>query len=156
MLIFLSILGIFLSLILLHFNARNYRSSIYLGLFFLFSSLYGLYQYILLYSKSVTLISIFLFNISIAASPIYLIGPMLYWYVRSVLTDNSKLKQRDLLHFLPMVIYFISALPNAFVPMHEKVEAARALVNDQGFIMVYKATLLSKFFPAAANGGIKV
>lgn len=150
MLLFLSILGIFLSLILLYHNARNYRSSMYLGLFFLFTSLYGLYQYILLYSKSVTLISLFLFNLSITVSPLYLIGPMLYWYVRSVLYDNSKFKQRDLLHFLPMVIYFISALPNAFVPWHEKVEVAKTLVNDQEFIMIYKATLLSKVFPAAA------
>lgn len=150
MLLFLSILGIFLSLILLYHNARSYRSSMYLGLFFLFTSLYGLYQYILLYSKSVTLISLFLFNLSITVSPVYLIGPMLYWYVRSVLKDNSKLKQIDLLHFLPMVIYFISALPNAFVPWYEKVEVARALVNDREFIMIYKATLLSKVFPAGA------
>lgn len=148
MLLFLSILGILLSVILLYFNARNYRSSRYLGLFFLFASLYSLFQYILLYSKSVTLISLFLFNLSLVTSPVYLIGPMLYFYVRSILTDDSKLKRSDLWHFLPMLIYFISALPNAFVPWHEKVEVARTVVNDPEFIMVYKATLLSKIFPA--------
>lgn len=146
MLLFLSILGIFLSLILLYFNARKYRSSLYLGLFFFLVSLYGFYQYILLYSKSVTLISLFLFNLSIFSSPVYLIGPMLYWYVRSVLSDNPKLRKNDLLHFLPALVFFISALPNAFVPWHEKVEAAKAVVQDQSFIMVYKATLLSNIF----------
>lgn len=35
MLLFLSILGIFLSLILLYFNARKNMSTIYLGIFFL-------------------------------------------------------------------------------------------------------------------------
>ena len=150
MLLFLSILGIFLSLILLFFNARKYTSSVYLSLFFLFTSLYGFYQFVLLYSKSVTLISLFLVNLSIAASPVYLIGPMLFFYVRSVLTDNSKLKKSDLWHFLPMAIYFIAALPNAFVPLHDKVEVARAVVKDQGYIMVYKATLLSKIIPAVA------
>lgn len=148
MLLFLSLLGIFLSLILLYFNAREYGSSLYLGLFFFLLSLYGFYQYILLYSKSVTLISLFLFNLSIAASPVYLIGPMLYWYVRSVLTDHSKLSRKDLWHLLPMLIYFISALPNAFVPWESKVEAARTLVQDEGYIMVYKTTLLSKFIPS--------
>ncbi|WP_167615347.1 helix-turn-helix domain-containing protein [Maribellus sediminis] len=147
MLLFLSVIGIFLSLILLYFNAREYKSSLYLGLFFLFTSLYGLYQYILLYSKSVTLISIFLFNLSIDSSLVYLIGPMLYFYVRSVLTDNSKLKRSDWWHFFPMLIYFIAALPNTFVHWHDKVEAARTLVNDEGFIMVYKATLLSYIIP---------
>jgi len=147
MLLFLSILGIFLSLILLYFNARKYRSSLYLGLFFFLISLYGFYQYILLFSKSVTLISLFLFNVSIAVSPIYLIGPMLYWYVRSVLTDKSKLKRSDLWHFIPALIFFIAALPNAFVPWDDKVEVARTVVNDKGYILEYQATLLSKIFP---------
>lgn len=148
MLLFLSILGIFLSLILLFFNARKFSSSVYLSLFFLFTSLYGFYQYVLLYSKSVTLISLFLVNISIAASPVYLIGPMLYWYVRSVLTDSAKLRKNDFWHFLPMIVYFISALPNAFVPWQEKVEAARAVVADSGFMISYKATLLSHILPS--------
>jgi len=147
MLLFLSLLGIFLSLILLYFNAREYRSSLYLGLFFFLLSLYGFYQYILLYSKSVTLISLFLFNLSLSSSPVYLIGPMLYWYVRSVLSDNSKLRRSDMWHFLPAFIFFISALPNAFVPWHEKVEAARMAAQDGSFIMVYKATLLNRIFP---------
>lgn len=146
MLLFLSITGIFLSLILLYFNAKKYASTIYLSLFFLFISLYGFYQYILLYSKSVTLISLFLVNLSLSCSPVYLIGPMLFWYVRSVLSDNPKLRRSDFWHFIPAVIFFISALPNSFVPWHEKVEAAETVIHDQSYIMIYKATLLSEIF----------
>lgn len=122
----------------------------YLSLFFLFASLYGFYQYVLLYSKSVTLISLFLVNLSIVGSPVYLIGPMLFCYTRSVLTDRSKLKRSDLWHFLPMLIFFVAALPNAFVPCNEKVEVARTVVNDHGFLVVYKATLLSEILPTVA------
>jgi AraC-like DNA-binding protein len=146
MLLFLSITGIFLSLILLYFNAKKYTSTIYLSLFFLFISLYGFYQYVLLYSKSVTLISLFLFNLSVAGSPVYLIGPMLFWYTRSVLTDDAKLKRSDFWHFIPAVIFFISALPNSFVPWLEKVEAAETVILDRSYIMIYKATLLSEIF----------
>jgi hypothetical protein len=149
MLLFLSIAGIFLSLLLLYFNAKKFASTTYLGIFFFLISLYGLYQYILLYSKSVTLISLFLFNLSLFSSPVYLIGPMLYWYVRSVLTDDPKLKRSDLLHFIPAIIFFISALPNTFVPWQEKVEVAKTVVSDQSYIMVYKATLLSEFLSSA-------
>ncbi len=149
MLLYLSIIGILLSIILLFFNAKKFGATTYLGFFFLFTSLYGFYQYILLYSKSVTLISLFLFNLSIAGSPVYLIGPMLYWYTRSVLTDNSKLRRSDLWHFIPALIFFISALPNAFVPWHEKVEAAMSLVQDEGFIMTYKTTLLHNILPSS-------
>ena len=148
MLAFLSLLGIFLSVILLLFNARKFMSSVYLGLFFFLISLYGLYQYILLYSKSVTLISLFLFNLPLFVSPIYLIGPMFYWYIRSVLSDDPKLKRSDFWHFVPMIVYFISALPNVFVPWHEKVEAAEMAVRNGEYIMIYKPTLLSEVLPA--------
>lgn len=146
MLAFLSLFGIFLSVLLL-LNARRFHSSVYLSLFFLFSSLYVLYQHILLYSKSETLISLFLYNLPIAVSPLYLIGPMLYWYVRSVLTDDPKLKQSDIWHFLPMVIYFISAMPEAFLSWNEKVELARKTAEDPAFIGQYQATLLGRVFP---------
>jgi len=77
MLIFFSILGILLSAILISFNVKKNQSTLYLGLFFLFISLYSFYQYVLLYSKSVTLISLFLVNFAIISAPVYLIGPML-------------------------------------------------------------------------------
>ncbi len=148
MLAFLSIFGIFLSLIMLY-HSRRMHSSVYLSLFFLFSSLYVLYQYILLYSKSVTLISLFLVNMSLAVAPLYLIGPLLFWYVRSVLTDDSKLKRRDIWHFLPMAIYFIAALPEAFLPWAEKVELARKTAENADFLGQYQATILSRLFPQA-------
>lgn len=149
MLLFLSILGIFLSVILLYFNIRKNLSTLYLGSFFLSLSLYGLYQYILLYSKSVILISIFLFNIALVASPLYLIGPMIYWYVRSVLTDNYHLQRRDGWHLLPMAIYFISAFSYTFVPWHEKVQTARTIVENAAFLEVYQITILSKILTPA-------
>lgn len=151
MLLSLSLTGIFLSVILLYFNARKNASTIYLGVFFFLLSLYGFYQYVLLYSKSVVLVSLFLFNIAIESSPLYLIGPMLYWYIRSILTDNSQLKRRDLWHFVPMIIFFIAALPHAFIPWHEKVEAARSVVEDPGFILIYRPTLLARIFSPASE-----
>ncbi len=150
MLLFLSILGIFLSLILLYFNVRKNKSTIYLGVFFFLISLYAFYQYILLYSKSVFLVSIFIANISISSSPLYLIGPMLFWYVRSVLIDNHHLKKRDFWHLLPMMIFFVAALPNAFIPWSTKVEVATEAVKDVSFIQTYNASLLDEIFPVSA------
>jgi len=46
----LSILGIFLSAILLWFNARENKSTIYLGLFFILTSLSSLHRYVVHYS----------------------------------------------------------------------------------------------------------
>ncbi|HPT32322.1 MAG TPA: hypothetical protein PLW67_10800, partial [Prolixibacteraceae bacterium] len=149
MLIFFSILGILLSAILISFNVKKNQSTLYLGLFFLFLSLYSFYQYILLYSKSVTLISLFLVNFAIISAPVYLIGPMLYWYFRSVLKDDPRLTRRDIGHLLPLIIYLIIALPQTLVPWQEKLESARALVQDTNFIQEFKSTIFSGFLPSS-------
>ncbi len=146
MLLFLSIAGVFLSVLLLYFNARKYTSSIFLGIFFFLVSVYSLYDYALSFSKSVLLVSIFLFLIPIFGALLYLIGPMLYWYVRSLLTDNSRLKKSDFLHFLPMIIFFLAALPNLITPWSAKVEAATNIVNNLSAMQYYKPTVLSAIF----------
>lgn len=150
MLLFLSILGIFLSVILMYFNIRKNASTIYLGIFFLLISLYGFYQYALLYSKSVFLIELLLLGFAIVIPALYLIGPMLYWYIRSVLTDNSHLKRKDLWHLLPMAIYFLAALPYTLVPLSDKVEAAIEAVKDVSYIQTYKATILEQILSVSA------
>ena len=144
MLLFLSLLGIFLSVILLYFNARKYPSSIYLGAFFLLISLYGFIQYSLFYSKSVGLVSIVFVNIAFLT---YLTGPALYLYVRSILTDQSRLKPRDAFHLLPALIFLIAAFPHIFSPWSHKVLIAIKLVENPGNIVEYKATFLQQFFP---------
>ena len=150
MLLFLSILGFFLSLILLYFNAKKNGSTIYLGIFFLLVSLYGFYQYVLLYSKSIFLIELLLLGFAIVFPVLYLIGPILYWYVRSILTDNSRLTRRDIWHLLPMIIFFLAALPYTFVPFSDKVEAATEAVKDVGFMQTYHATILDQIFSVSA------
>jgi len=143
MLLYLSLIGIFLSVLLLYFNARRNTSTVYLGFFFLLVSLYGINQHILLQSGSVFLISIFATNITFLH---YLTGPMLYWYIRSVLTDSARLKKRDLFHLLPMLVYLIAALPYMFSPYSFKVEIAKAIVQDLGVLSRYNFTFLSEIF----------
>ncbi|MFZ4521781.1 MAG: helix-turn-helix domain-containing protein [Bacteroidales bacterium] len=144
MLLFLSLLGIFLSGILLYYNARKYPSSIYLGAFFLLISLYGFIQYSLFYSKSVGLVSLVFVNIGFLS---YLTGPALYLYVRSILTDQSRLKARDTWHLLPALIFLVAAFPHIFSPWSHKVLIATRLVENPGYIAEYKATFLQQFLP---------
>lgn len=150
MIIFLSVTGILLSVILISFNARSYRSSVFLGLFFFLISLYSLSQYVLLNSRSEFLVRIFLFLIPILGTSTYLIGPLLFWYVRGVINDNHRLRKCDLWHFLPAAIFFISALPGVFSPLSEKSEAAAAIVRNAEAIGNYHPTLLSAFLPYPA------
>jgi AraC-like DNA-binding protein len=147
MLLFFSILGVFLSVILLSFNARKNTSTLYLGSFFFLLSLYVLCQWGLLYSKSDIFVTGLLAIFALIFSPLYLTGPMLFWYVRSVLSDKHRLRRSDIFHFLPMAIYFVAALPYTFlVPLSEKAETAKLLVNNVGIMQTYATTFLSKIF----------
>ena len=132
-----------MSSILLYFKARNYRSSIYLGVYFFTISLYGLVQYILLYSKSVFFTSLAEVHFS---ALFYLPGPMLYWYVRSVVTDNARLRKSDLWHLLPLTVFLIAALPYFFSPYSHKLEIAQSIVDDPGFLGSFNHTILSELF----------
>jgi AraC-like DNA-binding protein len=143
MLLSLTILGICLSAILLYFHRKDYGSSSYLGFFFLLLSIYGFNQYILFYSDSVLLIAIIFMN---PAFLYYLIGPLFYWYFRSVLTDQHQLKKKDLWHFLPAIIFFAASLPYVFTPWSEKLHVATLIHNDPDFMGTFNATKLHELF----------
>jgi AraC-like DNA-binding protein len=144
MLLFLSITGIILSVILLYFNGRNFRSSIYLGGFFFLVSFYSFLQYVMIYSKSVQLVSIFYLNFTFLG---YLIGPMLYWYVRSVLTDNAQFRIRDLWHLLPAVFFIIITFSYIISPYAEKRGLAIMLAEDIGNLKAITISSMYDFFP---------
>jgi AraC-like DNA-binding protein len=137
MLLFLSIAGVFLSVLLLYFNAREYRFSVYLGIFFLLTSVYGLVQHILLYSGSAWLVSVGYIHFSFLD---YLIGPMLYFYVRSLLTDQSRLAPRDYWHFVPSLVFFIAILPYFLAPWSVKTGYAAQIAADPNMVGLLEPT----------------
>jgi AraC-like DNA-binding protein len=150
MLLYLSIFGVFLSVILLTYNKEKSGSTFFLGFFFFSLSMYALCQYILLYSKSIILVIIFLKNFAVLSAIPYLIGPMFYWYIRSVLYDNSELRTIDGLHLLLMAIYFFVSIPQNIAPLSEKIADAITLLNNTDYIAHFKGTPLSRLFPIEA------
>ncbi len=144
MLLYLSLIGIFLSLILIFFNGRKLKSSLYLGFFFFQISLFGITHYAMAESQSVLLVTIFDTNFTFLS---YLIGPALYWYVRSVLNDRFRLKKIDFLHLIPSLVHLIAALPFIFSAYSYKVAIAAEVVKDRSFLGIHKFTFLSEIFP---------
>ena len=128
MLLFLSILGIFLSIILAIFNFRKNPSSIYLSLFFFSVSIYSVIHYVLFHSESVTLVALF-FSSDIGFITL-MIGPMLFFYSRSILTDQSNLKRTDIWHYLPIFLLFIVGIPQLFMPWAQKLQFASEYLQN--------------------------
>ena len=75
---------------------------------------------------------------------------MLYWYIRSVLTDKINLQKKDILHLIPMLIYLVAALPYLFSSYSFKVEVATNIVNVPGYLGSFKATILSEIFSVSS------
>jgi AraC-like DNA-binding protein len=66
-----------------------------------------------------------------------LLGPFLYFYVRSTLTDYNRLSIKDLLHFIPFVLITIDIIPYFQLPVEEKREIIQLISNDMNAIRIY-------------------
>jgi AraC-like DNA-binding protein len=100
------------------------------------------------YSKSAILIAIFLINFSFL---IYLIGPMFYWYIRGVLTDNPRLNKKDLWHLLPALIFLVTSMEyTLFTPFSYKLEIGEKAAANSEFLLTFEPTFLIRFFSNSA------
>jgi len=146
MLLFLSLTGLFLSILLLIFSVKRLPSSWYLGAFFFLVSQYALIYYILVESHSVWLTVIFFIH---PAFLLYLTGPVLFIYVRSVLTDQVNLRRKDLWHLLPAVIFFLSTLPYLLLSGEEKTANATLIASDIINLKYIRTSLLQEWMHPA-------
>ena len=120
MLLSISYAGFIISFVLIFFLNKSNRANIYLILFFLINSIYGLAHHSIMYSKSPILIAILLINFI----PLFsLSGPMLYLYFRSTINGgNVRIKPWDMVHFIPAIILLLNALPYILTPFKFKIE----------------------------------
>lgn len=126
-LLFCCIIGIFLSFILLFYNKGYKTANKYLGGFFFFISLFILSQYSGLYGNSEVFVAVF----ASAPTPfVFLIGPLSYLYIRSVLKDDSTLKKRDALHFILFLLEFAGMVPYYLSSWENKLSVARTILSD--------------------------
>lgn len=140
----LSIIGLILSIILLYFNAGKSPVSVFLGALFFLVSLYSFIQWVFYYSRAPGLVGIFYSNFAFLA---FLIGPLNYWYVRSLLKDDYRLKTRDYWHLVPALIALATSIPYMFTPWAEKTRVATEIINDLNYLMIYKPTLIHQLIP---------
>jgi AraC-like DNA-binding protein len=125
--IYLGSLGVTLALIVLFFNQGNKSANLYLGLFLLCFNVFTLTHYTFLFLTSEYLIATLLilpFN-----SLIYIVGPLAYLYIRSILNDEAKFTKLDLLHFFPFFLNFIDNIP-VFFSWEIKLKAASYIINN--------------------------
>ena len=118
--------GIFTSFILLYYLSSLNRSNIFLALFFLCCNLVVMVYYGLHFTKDQFWEGVsFVHWLPLS----YLLGPLLFYYVKTTLADNSKLEKWDWLHLLPAVFIIINCLPFTTLPFDQKAQIAHEIVN---------------------------
>ena len=126
MAILFPLFGIFTSFILLYYLSSLNRSNIFLALFFLCCNLVVMVYYGLHFTKE-----LFWEGVSFVHwLPLsYLLGPLLFFYVKTTLSDNNKLEKWDWLHLLPAAFIIINCLPFTTLPFDQKANIAHEIVN---------------------------
>ena len=142
--LFLAILGLILSIILLSFHARKFPSSVYLSIFFFLVSLYALTQWAFYYSNSPVLVGVLYMNFSFLA---YLIGPFLYWYIRSSIKDDFHFKKKDIWHFIPSLIFLVTSIPYILTSWSYKLYVASLIISDIHYLRILEPSILYHLVP---------
>lgn len=92
----------------------------------------------------------------------YLAGPFIYFYVRSIITDDASLKWKDIVHFIPMLLILTGIFHYYFKDFDSKIALMQTIENDmvsvhteinwlfpQSFIVVSRALLICGYIIAS-------
>lgn len=132
-----SIFFALLTIYLLLFSKEALRSfSNYIFSFILLLEVFFVTSYLLIYLGLIKEVP-HLFKVP--ASFNFLIPPLAYLYVQSMLFNKNKISSAELLHFLPFVLVFINYTPFYFLPIHEKSEIVKKVSEDIVFGLKYQA-----------------
>lgn len=113
-------------LLILYFNKGYRTANRYLAGFLFFASLYLLENFQFFYGKSLFWIAFF----TNTHYFFYLIGPFAFFYMRSILRDNSRLSKTDYLHFALFGISFLGYIPYFFSSWDYKVSIAANILSE--------------------------
>jgi len=139
LLLYISVFTILLSVLLVYNNWKINKTAIYLSLFLLCVSIYGLAHYFVIYDNSAFWLAIFYNHFT---PLMLLLGPLLFFYVRGTLNNSSKLHTWDFIHCIPALIHLIGIIPYSIQPFDKKLEIAEAIIKDIDIILSINSNFL--------------
>jgi len=143
MLFSITILGFTITFLLLINLRQSNQANIYLFFFLLINNIYALSHYATVDSGNKYLIAIMLVHFT----PLYLLlGPLFYFYIRGLLTDDHRLTKFDWIHFIPAILFFINIQPYFLNGWAYKLQYAENVIKDvNNFINIDYIFLPPKF-----------
>lgn len=125
--------GLFTSFILFYYRKDFNRSNLYLALFFLCSNLIVLVYFGLHFSKTPFWEGVFFIQFMPLS---FVIGPLLFYYVKYAVAENKNIVPKDYLHLIPAFLVVLYSLPYTTLPFSEKVKIAhyiQAVTQDYDY-----------------------
>lgn len=125
--------GLFTSFILFYYRKDFNRSNLYLALFFLCSNLIVLVYFGLHFSKNPFWEGVFFIQFMPLS---FVIGPLLFYYVKYAVAENKNISPKDYLHLVPALLVILYSLPYTTLPFSEKVKIAhhiQAVTQDYDY-----------------------
>ena len=135
----------FLSILLFFYNNGYKKANAYLAGFLFLSSFFILSHYVFLFNHNLYLNA---WCVSGFPSLFYLIGPLAYLYIRSILKDNTALSKLDYLHFFIFFLVLLGAIPYISSNMEHKLMMARFIESNEANYSKYR---LNVIFPPMVN-----
>lgn len=127
MLLYLSILTLLFSFVLVFFNRKKNPNQLFLSGFFIITSCFGVAHHFVFQSQDVFWIAVF-FNHFVPL--MFLIGPLLYFYVRGALEPNRPYTIWHIHHLIFPVWSLIGTIPYYIKPFSEKEAIAKQLIQS--------------------------
>jgi AraC-like DNA-binding protein len=126
MVISVSLLTIFLSVIAFLFNWERNRATLFLAATLILYSLFIVTNTLILTGESIVLIALF----THINSAYLLAGPLLYFYFRALTEDRVRFRSYDILHIIPFIISLVGGIPFIFSPWSNKIEVAQMISEN--------------------------
>jgi len=125
--------GGFTSFLLFFYRKAFNRSNLYLAQFFLCSNIIVLVYFGLHFSKIPFWEGVFFVNFMPLS---FVIGPLLFFYVKYAVSENKNIKPIDWLHLIPALLVILISLPYTTLPFSKKIEIAhhiQSVTHDYDF-----------------------
>jgi AraC-like DNA-binding protein len=138
--LFTNLLTILLSIVIFVFQKRKILSTPFISLFLMSVALIAIIRTIVFFEKEEWIVALFFHHFSFIY---FLVGPLLFLYVRSNLVANEGFKKIYIFHFFPALFILINNIPYFLFPFESKIEFAKLIKDD--IINVVKVKIESFF-----------
>jgi AraC-like DNA-binding protein len=140
-----SLAGAQVTIILIHFTLalvillRNQTESLnpanrFFSLYLVLVALHSLTEYAIFKYNDPEWVAILAINLS----PFwYLIGPLVYFYVRNTMFGSNRLHLKDIWHFIPFIIQALHIAPYVISPFAYKLEMAQMVIDQPNTLFTY-------------------